>query len=220
MHVLLVEDSPINRRFIGLMLSKGGIQVTNAENGQVGVEMATTSDYDAVLMDMQMPVLDGFQATTRLRQLGLTKPIIALTGHTTEKDRRRCLEAGCTDHLTKPLDAEKLLDALNRAVAVAPAMFAEESDEDGDELRQIALDYLVAQRQRIDQMGESLQKADFASLAELAHRMKGTAGTVGFPQFTAPAKRLEEAAFSARPRACKEILEQVQGLQVEAEAAV
>lgn len=219
MHVLLVEDSPINRRFIGLMLSKAGVQVTNAENGQVGMEMATDGEYDAILMDMQMPIMDGFQATTRLRQQGVTKPIIALTGHTTEQDRRRCLEAGCSDHLTKPLDAKGLLDALERAVAAAPSVSAEAADESCEELRQIALDYLVAQRRRIDEMAQSLESADFACLAELAHSMKGTAGTVGFPQFTTPAERLEEAALCGNGPACREALEEMSDLQERAETA-
>ena len=219
MHVLLVEDSPINRRFIGLMLSKAGIQVTSAENGQVGMEIARAGEYDAILMDMQMPVMDGFQATTRLRQQGVTKPIIALTGHTTEKDRQRCLEAGCNDHLTKPLNAKGLLDALERAVASAPSVSAEAADESCEEFRQIALDYLVAQRQRIDEMARSVESRDFVSLAELAHSMKGTAGTVGFPQFTTPAERLEEAALSANPQACSQILEVMADLQEKAETA-
>ena len=125
MHVLLVEDSPINRRFIGLALSKVGIQVSPAENGQIGVEMAIAGQYDAILMDMQMPVMDGFHATSHLRQLGLTTPIIALTGHTGEAACQRCLQAGCNDHLTKPLDARKLLDTLNRLdVAATPPDFA------------------------------------------------------------------------------------------------
>lgn len=219
MHVLLVEDSAINRRFIELMLSKAGIQVTSAENGQVGMEMARDGEYDAILMDMQMPVMDGFQATTRLRQQGEPKPIIALTGHATEKDRQRCLEAGCDDHLTKPLDARGLLDALERAVATAPSVSAEAADESCEEFRQIALEYLVAQRRRIHEMAKSLENADFPSLAELAHRMKGTAGTVGFPQFTTPAEHLEEAALCGNGPACREVLEEMSDLQEKAETA-
>jgi CheY-like chemotaxis protein len=218
MHVLLVEDSAINRRFIGLALSKAGIELSCAENGRLGVEMATAGQYDAILMDMQMPVMDGFEATARLRQLGLTTPIIALTGHATEADRQRCLQAGCTDHLTKPLDAEKLTHVLTRLVAdVPPPDFAEDSQDFSLELRQIALDYLDVQRQRIHEMNESLEKADYQHLAELAHRMKGTAGTVGFPEFTAPAKRLETAAISVDQQACSTTLEEIATLQAEAQ---
>ncbi len=218
MHVLLVEDSPINRRFIGLALSKVGIQASAAENGQIGVEMAMAGQYDAILMDMQMPVMDGFQATSHLRQLGLKTPIIALTGHAGEADCQRCLQAGCNDHLTKPLDAGKLIDTLDRLdVAAKPPDFARDLEDFGPELRRIALDYLEVQRQRIDEMKESLENADYEHLAELAHRMKGTAGTVGFPKFTAPAKRLETAAVCADQQACKTALEEIAALQREAE---
>lgn len=220
MHVLLVEDSPINRRFIGLALSKAGIELTCAENGRLGVEMATAGQYDAILMDMQMPVMDGFEATARLRQLGLTTPVIALTGHTTEADRDRCRDAGCSSHLPKPVDAARLIDTLNDLVAaVAPSGSAADSDDFSPELRQIALDYLEVQQQRITEMEDSLQSGDLNRLAELAHRVKGTAGTVGFPQFTAPAERLEAAAASGDLQACTRLLGQIAALQTEAEAS-
>jgi len=216
MHILVVEDSPINRRFIGLALSKAKIQVTNAENGRIGVDKATKEEFDAILMDMQMPVMDGFEATAHLRQLGLTTPIIALTGHSTDEDRKRCLRVGCNDHLTKPVDATELLGVLDQVAATSAAIH--DSHDFSDELRQIARDYLDVQRQRITEMRELLQVGEFDSLAELAHRVKGTAGTVGFPQFTIPAERLEKLAVSAEPQACAEILEQMLDLQAEAEA--
>ncbi len=219
MHVLLVEDSPINRRFIDLALSKAGIRVTGVENGRLGVEKAITGQYDAVLMDMQLPVMDGFEATTRLRQLGFTTPIIALTGHSTDEDRERCRRAGCTDHLVKPVDAVKLVSTLKRVAATAPSpVFGGDSQDFSDELRQIALDYLQVQRQRISEMRAALQTAAYPHLAELAHRVKGTAGTVGLPQFTDPAERLEAAAISADRQACAATLDEIADLQSQAEA--
>ena len=210
-----MKTAPSTAVFIGLALSKAKIQVTNAENGQIGVEKATTEKFDAILMDMQMPVMDGFQATDHLRQLGLTIPIIALTGHSTDEDRKRCMQVGCTDHLSKPVDAMELLAVLDQVAATAGS--TDDSHDFSDELRQIARDYLDVQRQRITEMRELLQVGEFDSLAELAHRMKGTAGTVGFPQFTIPAERLEKLAMSAEPQACAQILEQMLDLQAEAE---
>jgi CheY-like chemotaxis protein/HPt (histidine-containing phosphotransfer) domain-containing protein len=226
MHVLLIEDSPINRRFISLALSKADIRVTTAENGQIGVETATSGDYDAILMDMQMPVMDGYQATARLRQLDLRIPIIALTGHAAQADREKCERAGCTDHLTKPVDTKELLETLNRTIVegrcadIRPQDFATDSQDFAPELRQITLDYLKVQRQRIDLMKRSLEQADFEHLAELAHCMKGTAGTVGFPKFTEPAKRLEAAAMSADDQACATTIEELASLQRETEDAI
>ena len=216
MHVLLVEDSPINRRFIGLALSKAGIRMTCAENGRKGVQKAVSGGYDAILMDMEMPIMNGFEATLRLRQIGLTTPIIALTGHGSEEARDRCLRAGCTDHLLKPVDAVRLVETLSRLTS-RPSQPNEDSDEFCEELRQIALDYLHVQRKRIHEMQALLVQGDYRQLEELAHRTKGTAGTVGLSQFTAPAKRLEEASLRQDRPTCESSLEEIARLQSEAE---
>ncbi|MHB8902841.1 MAG: response regulator [Thermoguttaceae bacterium] len=220
MHVLLVEDSPINRRFIGLALAKAGIEVTDAENGRVGVDMAATGLYDAVLMDMQMPILDGFEATSLLRQMGLSTPIIALTGHGSDEDRRRCREAGCTDHLVKPVEGADLVAALNRAAAATFHLDEEDSSEFDAELRLIALDYLRVQRQRLGEMAALLESGSYAELARLAHRIKGTAGTVGLCQFTGPAERLEAAALADDRQTCGACIDGIAELQSRAEMAV
>lgn len=219
MHVLLVEDSPINRRFLGLALSKAGIRMTCAENGRRGVQKAVSGGYDAILMDMEMPIMNGFEATLRLRQIGLTTPIIALTGHGSEEARDRCLRAGCTDHLLKPVDAVRLVETLGRLVARSVQPNGD-SDEYCEELRQIALDYLDVQRKRIHEMQALLGQGDYRRLEELAHRIKGTAGTVGLSQFTAPAKRLEEASLHQDHPTCESSLEEIARLQSETELSM
>lgn len=110
--VLLVEDSPDNQALIKIVLAKRGILVDLAHNGLQGVEKATAGDYDVVLMDVQMPVMDGYQATRRLREGKFTKPIIALTAHAMPEERERCLQAGCSDYLSKPIDRVLLLEKI------------------------------------------------------------------------------------------------------------
>jgi len=120
--VLLVEDSPDNQRLVALLLRKAGADVTVAENGTIAVEKALAGfpgrrqrhdegkrQFDVVLMDMQMPVMDGYEATRRLRKEGYTVPIIALTAYAMKYDREKCLEAGCDDFLAKPVDRTSLL---------------------------------------------------------------------------------------------------------------
>lgn len=131
--VLLVEDGLDNRRLITRILERAGVQVTAVENGLQGYQEAVASaaegrPYDVILMDMQMPVMDGYQATERLRAEGWNRPIIALTAHALPEDRERCLQAGCDDYLAKPIRREALLEAIRRFLP-APQTASEVTSE-------------------------------------------------------------------------------------------
>jgi len=114
--VLLVEDNIINQRVASEILEKAGIMVDTAENGEIAVQMVQATDYDSVLMDIQMPVMDGYAATHLIKQLPdvTTPPIIAMTAHAMKGDREKCLDAGMDDYISKPIDSEKLLFTLSK----------------------------------------------------------------------------------------------------------
>ena len=127
--ILLAEDNPVNRRLFERILSNAGAIVDLAENGQMAFEKAmqvlkqnggsqeNNQGYDVILMDMQMPVLDGYGAARRLRDAGYLNPIVALTAHALDEDRKRCLEAGCDDVVTKPIEKTRLISLCRYAAS-------------------------------------------------------------------------------------------------------
>ena len=118
--VLVAEDNMTNQRIIQRLLEKAGAHVDLAINGQEAVELvraSAESPYDVVLMDMQMPVMDGYTATRTLRTSGEELPIIALTASALDTDRRKCLAAGCTEHEPKPIDRNSLFNAILKQIS-------------------------------------------------------------------------------------------------------
>ena len=115
MKILLVEDNELNRDMLTRRLKRKGFTVLCAENGQHGIDVAKSENPDIILMDLSLPVVDGWTAAERLKADTTTKsiPIIALTAHAMKGDRERALEAGCNDYDTKPINFERLLDKIN-----------------------------------------------------------------------------------------------------------
>jgi len=111
--LLVVEDTPENQKLICLQLERAGFAVELAENGEVAVEKCAEKEFDLILMDIQMPVMDGFEALAELRLRGVQSPVIALTAHALMGYRERCLEAGFIAYLSKPVRGEDLLSTVS-----------------------------------------------------------------------------------------------------------
>ncbi len=114
--ILLVEDNEMNRDMLSRRLSRKGYEVVVSEDGAQGVSMAASERPDLILMDMSLPVIDGWEATRRVKQAPETAdiPIIALTAHAMAGDREKAIEAGCDDYDTKPIDLPRLLEKIER----------------------------------------------------------------------------------------------------------
>jgi CheY-like chemotaxis protein len=112
--ILLAEDSPINQVLFSEILQDMGHNVTLADTGIRALHMLERESFDLVLMDVEMPELDGLSATRLLRERGVTLPVIGMTGHASAADAARCLAAGMTDHLVKPVDFDELYSMVER----------------------------------------------------------------------------------------------------------
>jgi CheY-like chemotaxis protein len=111
-HVLVAEDSPTNQKLIKLLLERMGLEVTVAENGKEAVEKASAQKFDLILMDMQMPNINGYEATRILRSKSIQTAIVAVTAHVMTGDEQRCLNAGCNDYVPKPIDRRRLWEVV------------------------------------------------------------------------------------------------------------
>ncbi|HQU41950.1 MAG TPA: response regulator, partial [Pirellulales bacterium] len=118
--ILVVEDNPFNRKLLRLTLSRAGAEVELAENGQVALDKARQHDFELVLMDVQMPLMDGYAATARFRQFGYRGPIVALTAHALSAERDKCLAAGCDAFLSKPIDLDHLTEVVTQLLLSTP----------------------------------------------------------------------------------------------------
>ncbi len=127
--ILLAEDGEDNQRLISFILKSAGAEVTAVKNGQIAVDKVLTlwrqnRPFDVVLMDMQMPTMDGYTAAMQLRERGYPGPIIALTAHAMADDRQRCLDAGCDDYISKPIDRYRLMAMISHHTAAVPFDYA------------------------------------------------------------------------------------------------
>jgi len=119
--ILVADDAEANRRLIALILTRAGANVVTACNGREALKLMADREFSVVLMDMQMPDIDGYQATQMIRSTGCETPIIALTGNAMTGDRQRCIDSGCTDFLTKPVHVDRLLTTVAKYTgAVSP----------------------------------------------------------------------------------------------------
>ena len=107
--ILVVDDGKTNRSLVSIVAKRHGLQVLEAENGKVAIEQVVNESIDLILMDMQMPVMDGYTAARELRKMGVKTPIVALTGNAMQGDKQKCLDAGCDSFLAKPIEIDQLI---------------------------------------------------------------------------------------------------------------
>ena len=209
LNILLVEDSADNRTITLAYLQDTPYRIEIAENGAIACEKFAAGHYDLVLMDRQMPVMDGLTATRSIRKWELANnrpptPIIALTAAALKGDQEQCLAAGCTAYLSKPIKEEVLLQAIKEHFILAPPSTKVESIRNdrilvhtNPKLADRVPAYLLNCRQNGIAMGEALDRVDFETVKYLGHQMKGSGGALGFQAITDIGAALEQAADSS-----------------------
>jgi PAS domain S-box-containing protein len=209
LRILLAEDSPDNCIITMAYLEDTPYRVEIAETGALACKMFELGHYDLVLMDRQMPVMDGLTATRTIRAWEQANdrpptPIIALTASALKGDREMCLAAGCTAFLTKPIKQEVLLQAIREHSIVAPSSSEEESNRI-DRIRSSAKSksairipaYLRNCKQNVIVMLDALDRVDFETVTSLGHQMMGSGGMFGFQAITDIGRSIELAAERA-----------------------
>ena len=237
--VLVVDDGRENRELLRVVLGEAGLKMVEAENGAIGLERAAEHDPDLILMDIQMPVMDGITATRALRDRGFTKPVLALTANAMKGFEREIEKGGFTGHMTKPIDIDVLLARLAEllggrkapagsvvsppATAVAPVASAGVAAPAGEDplhsrlaahprLARVAATFCAQLPDKLQAMQALLQAGDHGALAAQAHWLKGAGGTVGYDAFFEPARELEHAAKASDAAAAAAALQALSAL--------
>lgn len=199
--VLIVDDSNDNQFILAQFLKAAGLETASAENGKIGVGKALEENYDLILMDMEMPELDGCQATRALREQGYSKPIIALTANSSVKAREQCFDAGCDDYLSKPFEKSHFFSTLGRYLTHRTNLSLEEQTRPlVSELLQndpssgaLVIRFVDNLAERLSIIKTAHKERDWPSLKGAAHKLI-SAQLFGFPNLTEVARTLELAA--------------------------
>ncbi len=183
--VLVAEDNVSNQMLVKILLEKMGMEVTLVSDGTEAVEFVGSETFDLILMDIQMPKMNGYEATRLLRQQGIDTPIIALTANAMKGDEQKCLDAGCDGYLAKPLQKKLFREILSKHLARN-----EEGDADsaaitsnllGDVHLQPVIDVFMEELpELVTQISDACQELDFELLKKLTHQLKGASGSAGF----------------------------------------
>jgi CheY-like chemotaxis protein/HPt (histidine-containing phosphotransfer) domain-containing protein len=234
--ILLTEDSEDSQLLISTFLRQAGWHVTMARNGVEAVRLAGTYPFDLILMDVQMPEMDGHQATRELRRSGFTRPIVALTADTTPEARSACIAAGCTEYLSKPVQRARLLAACRSFLPDHDTKPQATSTEEPEPLRstlsgdprvaRILNGFVSRLPQRVRQLAQCIDQGNIDGLKQAVHNLKGAGAGYGFAPLSESAERVEQALrgsreFAAIRRQVEDLIaliRQVEGYNLPAEA--
>ncbi len=219
-NLLLAEDNRDNQRLMSLYLKHLGCRVDIAENGRQAVEMAMRTSYDVILMDMQMPEMDGLQAIRQLRDNGCQSTVISLTASTRQEDIQRCYQAGCDDFIAKPVDRAHFNQVISKYLKSAGPV-KEDSPavhsillEESESFATLVNEFIDNFIKLLDEMDDLYKKQNWKILQNRTHDLKGSGGGYGYPQISEIASRIETASKNAEYHLLPEMLLELRQLAV------
>jgi two-component system sensor histidine kinase/response regulator len=241
LNLLLAEDNVVNQRLAVRILEKWGHLVHVVSNGKEAVEATANRDFDAVLMDVQMPEMGGFEATSLIRSAealtGRHIPIVAMTAHAMKGDREKCLSAGMDAYISKPISAKELDEVLRsvveprsvepRSVEPLPAKYSSEElagqrdailqrmDGDTDLMKELAEAFIVNSTELINEMCGAIDTGDFVSLRRAAHTYKGSAALFELTEIVKRSAKLEAMAQEGNLAEASALISELKGFTEE-----
>ena len=222
--ILLAEDNTDNQTLISMYLKSMGTDVQIVSNGKEAIDAVSVRNYDLILMDMQMPVMDGIEAVTRLRASGYDGAIAALTANAMKEDRQRCLAAGCDDFVTKPINRTDLIAVVKKHLSISD----DDGSHDGQQVQtnngpiQSTMlandpDFLPLLRAFIENLGVSVSnlasyavEKNWVELKLLIHQVNGLGGGYGYPMLTQLAVEIELQAANEDHQKVNTLIEELQ----------
>lgn len=199
--ILLVEDNEINWRLFKTILTKEGYNVTVVEDGEQALKVLEHYPFDLILMDMQMPNMDGYAATKIIRSNPKFKdvPIIALTAHAMVGDAEKCLKIGCNDYLTKPIDKKQFLQVIKKYLKTKKYENLQNSQDVDlnfeEEFNKLKEAFIVSLNERLNTLKEAWKKKDYKKIEFIGHGLKGSGSSYDFDEVSNLGKELERAAI-------------------------
>ena len=212
--ILIAEDVVYNRRLLEVLLARAGHKTVSCSNGVEAVELARHNRFGLIVLDIQMPRIDGLEAAKLIRQIPghASTAIVALTAQAMKGDLQRCLQAGCTDYLAKPVCEQDLLDKVSKYMNLpfppessgrvaasdeqAPYRSASIQSQlaNDPDLMNIVASYIDQLPETLAEMKRNLRQGDFDELAGLAHNLKGSSGLAGYPALASEASKIQQTA--------------------------
>jgi CheY-like chemotaxis protein/HPt (histidine-containing phosphotransfer) domain-containing protein len=210
--VLLTEDNIDNQHLVSLYLKRLGLKVEIANNGKEALEKVGSVNPDLVLMDIQMPVMDGLSATRTLRARNFNKPVVALTANALKQEQQECFAAGCSDVCTKPIDQERLIKVLSKyltkeegSMKVQAPIVSSLLSED-PEMLDLVEQFVNQLPQSVESIMEIYKQGELDLLKTEVHTLKGTCGNYGYQELFEIMKRIEFLIVTNNIDAIAEIL--------------